>query len=314
MKKLISIFAALALVGSLAAQKKKAPAKPAAPAAPAAPAVKAPAAPVVAAPAMPSAEMAGKGMGLFVEGFGSFTFGNGTSDTVENGSPATIAGDTERKNASQNTSGFGGGASIGYDIAENLALVAGFNYRSLAGRKYENSYAAGNITRQTTFDNMGLTLGLRPSVKAFGGVVYAGGGWLVTLPYTQTTEFTNTSNTATFTAGDSFKLEDKWNIGLKGMYGEIGYQYNISSSLYVGIGAKLFVATVDNIGKTRTQTVVASGTTVTTTTTYQEAASANAIAAADDADTTTVKSVLSRDWKTNGITDFAVNVAVGYRL
>jgi hypothetical protein len=54
MKKLISIFAALALVGSLAAQKKKPAAKAPAKPAPAAPVVAAPAAPVVAAPAMPA--------------------------------------------------------------------------------------------------------------------------------------------------------------------------------------------------------------------------------------------------------------------
>lgn len=310
MKKLISVFAAMALVGSMAA----APKKPA-PKAPAKPVVAAPAAVTTAVAAAPAVAGAGKGIGLTVEGFGTFTFSNGSSATVENGSPATIATDTQRKQESQNSSGFGGGATLGFNLVDNLALVAGFNYRSISGRKYSNAATGGDVTRQTSFNTIGLTLGVRPQVKVGPGYLYAGGGWLVTLPFTETTECTNSSScsTAAFTSGATYKQEDKWNLGLKGMYGEVGYQFNITDNVYLGIGAKAFVATVDNKDNTQTITQNNTVTTSTTVTTYKESLSATDITNGTTVAGTTTNTV-SRGWSTKGITDFAAQVSVGVRF
>lgn len=312
MKKLISVFAALALVGSLAAQRGKKPA------------AKAPAKPAVAAPAVPAAAAtvaaiapakSGKGIGLTIEGFGLFTLSNGSSATVENGSPATITADVQRKQESQNSSGFGGGATIGYDLVDNLAIVAGFNYRSISGRKYSNSATGGDVTRQTTWNNMGITLGFRPQVKLGPGSLYAGGGWLITLPFTETTECVGNSNcsSASFTAGATYKQEDKWNLGLKGMYGEVGYQFNITDNLYIGIGGKAFVATVDNIDNTQTITQNTGTATSTTITTYKSSASATDITNGTTVSGTTTNTV-SRGWSTKGITDISAQVSAGFRF
>jgi len=77
MKKLISVFAAVALVGSIAAAPRRPAAKPAAKPAVAAPAAAAPVAAVAAS--MPKSS--GGGIGLFIEGRGIYTLGQGTSDS-----------------------------------------------------------------------------------------------------------------------------------------------------------------------------------------------------------------------------------------
>jgi len=323
MKKLISVFAALALVGSLAAQKgKKAPAKPAAPvvAAPKAPAM--PAA-VTAAPAMAGAA---KGVGLFIEGFGSYTFANGSSQAYADGNGAAqLAADAVTMKTSA-AGGFGGGGNIGYNIVENLGLVASFQYRSIKSREWsstqlnsglvqEQNNLGGQVltgtttaTTQKKWENMIIGVGLRPSVNALGGTVYGGGGLAIVLPYTETA-------TASFTTAagltSKVQVDDKWNLGL-GAYGEVGYNYNITSNIYLGLGMKAIVVTVDNKDKTRVITNTSTAGVVTTDTfTYKESLSADNSANNTGTATDTQK---QRGFKTNGVTDFSAYVLVGFRF
>lgn len=301
MKKLISVFAALALVGSLAAQKK--PAKPAAPAAPAAPAVKAPAAPAVTAPvAAPAPAASGKGMGLFVEGRGTFTMSNGTSASNATGDVSQTGFEYKLSNAS----GFGGGATIGYEIANSLGLVASFDYRSVSSRKWETtksdatSVVGGgtmNTSTQNVKNTMVIGLGLRPSVNALGGVIYAGAGVAYLLPYsdTTTTDMSNFSASSGLTVKRETKSE--WNGGI-GAYGELGYNYSITDNLYFGLGVRLVVITANNDGKSQTVTTTPStGSATTTTTNY---------AATQDA--------AKSKYLSDGTTDFGAAVSVGFRF
>ncbi len=300
MKKLISIFAALALVGSLAAQKKK-PAAPAKPA-PAAPTVAAPAAPVVAAPAMPASGAAAKGMGLFVEGRGTFTLSNGTTSSRATGDVSQTGYDFKLANSS----GFGGGGTIGYEIANNLGLVASFDYRSVSSRKWESTkndatatVGGGTMSQsiQNVKNTMIIGLGLRPSVNALGGVVYAGAGVAYLLPYSDTT----TVNLSDFTASAGLtikrEIKSEWNSGI-GAYAELGYNYSITDNLYLGLGVRLVVVTANNDGKSQTTTTTPSTGAATTTTTDYAATQAAG------------KSAFTSD----GTTDFGAAVSVGFRF
>jgi hypothetical protein len=186
-------------------------------------------------------------MGLFVEGFGAYTFANGSSQSYADGNTAAQTADEKVTAKTSAATALGGGANIGYNIAENLGLVGSFQYRSFTTREWSSTQTnsgvvqeannlGGQVLVNTTaaktkreWQNMILTLGVRPSVNALGGSVYAGGGLAVVLPYTETT-------TADFTsaAGLTSKVvvEDKWNLGL-GAYGEVGYNYNITSNVYL---------------------------------------------------------------------------------
>jgi len=303
MKKLISVFAALALVGSLAAQKKPAAKAPAKPAAPAAPAVAAPAAPAIAAPAAaPAPGASGKGMGLFVEGRGTFTLVNGTSSSRATGDVSQTGYDFKLPSPS----GFGGGGTIGYEIANNLGLVASFDYRSVSSRKWESTkndatstIGGGTMSQaiQNVKNTMIIGLGLRPSVNALGGVIYAGAGVAYLLPYTDTTTVDLSDFTAS--AGLTIKREIKseWNSGI-GAYGELGYNYSITDNLYLGLGVRLVVVTANNDGKKQTTTTTPSTGSATTSTTEYSATQAAG------------KSAYTSD----GTTDFGAAVSVGFRF
>lgn len=252
---------------------------------------------------------------VFIELFGSYTFAQGTFPTVEDGQPNVVASDTSRGQKSQNASGLGGGAAFGYDVAENMSLVLGGYYRSLSSRTFTNSNGGGEWTRKSSSDNIAITLGVRPFVRALGGRLFAGAGWLVTMPFTETTDFKSSSSGAAFTStADSLKVEDSYNFSLRGMYGELGINYEITDNLYFGLSARAFVATTDNINQTRIETKTTSGTTIVTTTIYKENASQDNLDATASNSTTTNVRQQSRDWTNKGITDIAFNFSVGYRF
>lgn len=305
MKKLISVFAALALVGSLAAQKgKKAPAK--APAAPAVAAPKAPAMPA-AVTAAPAAAGAAKGMGLFIDLRGSYTFSNGTSTAQSDGTASTNTADTSVTYKASNSAGFGGGVSLGYDIATGLGIVASYDIRSIKTREWANysTTFTSDVKTQQTWTNQIIGVGLRPHVNALGGEWYAGAGLAVVLPF---------ETTKTTTASNGGKNEDVagWNLAL-GAYGELGYKFMFTDNIGLNIGLRAVVATANNIDKTNVNKFTTGGTTVTTTTTYKESYSTTAKNAAAAADTATVKATLA-PWETLGITDFSANVGISLKF
>ena len=320
MKKLISVFAALALVGSLAAQKKPAAKAPAKPAAPAAPAVAAPAAPAIAAPAaVPAPAGSGKGLGLFVEARGTFTLGQGTSDsqidgaangattTPANGKLTYVSGDYKLPN----TSGFGGGASVGYEIVPGLAIVASYDYRSIKSREWKQTTASvavgtADLAVQNVTNTQILGLGFRPSINALGGTIYAGFGFAYVLPSDSVTTVKISNASSALFAATEQKTTASRNAGI-GAYGELGFNYPLTDNLYLGVGFRAVVATANNDGKTtvtETTGTVAGNPVATTTTNYS--ASVNT---ANDTATS-----LNRPYTSTGITDAGVNINVGFRF
>lgn len=330
MKKLISVFAALALVGSLAAQKGKKPAK-----APAKPAVAAPAVPaaVTTAAAIAPAAKGGKGAGLTIQGYGLFALANGTSTAQRDGRNATTAtNDTVDTYKLSGASAFGGGAVIAYEIMDNLNIAASFDYRSFSSRKWSNtnsSATGGATTLQKKWDNMVIGLGLRPTVKVGPGHFYAGAGAALVLPFkeTLTLEFgeaatglnavssANISSSFTDAAAtvNTKKLErvDEWNMAF-GAYGELGYNFEISSNLFIGLGVKVIVATANNADKTSKTTRTGDTTTTQTTTFKTEFSTTQSNNEAAAGTTNDAKSLAA--YQSNGITDLNALVSVGFRF
>lgn len=232
MKKLISVFAAMALVGSMAA----APKKPAAPAAK--PVVAAPVAAAVTAPTTSNMVAAGKALGLsfglsvgyvtdmFKQGdtlkkWAGLAGGDGLKTAVanQNGAAAcgggaagsstnTCVGSGEGSNVSLNGLDFG--LKVQYDILPWLFVRSGANY--VLGMK--NTYSLSNATTVTalggsvqtnaiTFTATGSTIEI-PMLVGFNfvnnehGALYMAAG----LAYTSGTYETNLSATQTNSAAN----------------------------------------------------------------------------------------------------------------
>lgn len=285
MKKLISVFAAMALVGTIAAAPKK-------PVAPAKPVVAAPAAVTTAMAVAPKSS--GKGVGLSIEGYGLFTLSNGSSSSQFDGDTSS----TSRTAKLSNSSGFGGGGSIGFDIANNLSLRGSFDYRAISSREWsQNSGTAGATTTiQQKVNTMWIGIGLRPTVQVGPGAFYAGAGVAIVLPFKDTTTQKSVLNATGTTAADSETVQN-WNLAIGG-YGEIGYQFYLSDVVYLGIGGKLLVATTNNDNKTTEVTNKLTGVTTTQ----------NNAASFETTDATKAK------YASNGITDISAVVTVGVRF
>ncbi len=339
MRKLISVLVALALVGSVAAQKGKKAAKPAAPAV-AAPKVPAMPAAVTAAPV---AAKSGKGMGLFIEGFGLYALGNGSSTSAADGDVSASSVNYKLSGSA----GFGGGGAIGYQILENLGLVASFQYRSIKTREWSQtnqSVAAlanggstttaqynatglaaqtGAVTINNTKNTMIVGLGLRPTVNAGPGAFYAGAGVALVLPYDDktTTTFSGTGGASTISTGTGEKTQS-FNLAIGG-YAELGYMFSVTDNLYIGIGGRMVVATANDSGKDTVYKITGSNSTntvtVNTTTTGAESVpSSNAGTATGPVTTGTSTTSTTTGVKTayasQGITDIAATVTVGFRF
>ncbi|MBL8032254.1 MAG: hypothetical protein JNJ69_01025 [Leptospiraceae bacterium] len=332
MKKLISVFAALALVGSLAAQKGKKPAK-----APAKPAVAAPAVPAAvttAAAIAPSAKGAAKGVGLFIDLRGSYTFANGTSTAGLDGQTGTQAETantatdaTARTYKTSASQGFGGGVSIGYDIVEGLGLVASYDIRSIKTREFKSgSFVGAGATADTTsqqkWTNQIIGVGLRPHVNALGGEWFAGAGLAIVLPFETTTTTTVTNATTAYNTGTgTFSAREDvkgYNMAF-GAYGELGYKFMFTDMIGLNIGIRAIVATADNNGKTlvRKNTVATASNSdnfaTTVTTTYKDSFSSNDVTNEEAANSATARKHIAQ-FETLGITDFSANVGISLKF
>jgi len=339
MKKLISVFAAVALVGSIAAAPKKPAAKPAAKPAVAAPAAAAPVAAVAAS--MPKSS--GGGIGLFIEGRGGYSLSNGTSSAQASGDQTSATVTYQLSNAS----GFGGGGTIGYNIVKGLGLVASFDYRSIKSRKWSQTnqqagaVAFGDSTQQTalgtvqatagiggsltntgsfevqnTKNTMVLGIGFRPSMELGPGSVYAGAGFAYVLPYDDTTTGTFSAGNSTVTSGSGERVI-KYGSAI-GAYGELGYNFNITDNIYVGLGIRLLVTTANNSGKTATYTssVTTSAGTVTAVTTYNVVETTNTANVSTGTTSGNTRTVTGgeKSFGSDGTTDLTGTVSVGVRF
>jgi hypothetical protein len=283
-------------------------------------------------------------MGLFVEARGSFTLANGSSTSQIDGDTAA----TSKTYKLAGSTGFGGGATIGYNITSGLALVGSFDYRSVKSREWSQTNQAagaigfgeetgaiqqaaaavgglpfagglatstGNFTLQNTKNTMVAGLGIRPFIDLGPGQLFAGGGVAFVLPYEDKTTGTFSGGSGSITSASGERVR-KWGMAI-GMYGELGYNYSITENVYLGLNLRMLVATANNSGKTTTytQSVTGSAGTATATTTVDNVDTTTGTTATTTVSgTSATKSGGQAAYASDGITDFSANVSVGFRF
>lgn len=245
MKARIAILIYTALTLSAFAQEK--PADPAKPAAQAAKPTE-PAKPADTAPKSGAFAKATAGgdsthwTGFFFEGYGLFTLSiaaqTGGLGNSTKALPDGTVSSTSTTYAPPNTMGFGGGGALGYFFHPNLAVLLSFDYRYLKSRKWSQSSTSGSSDTQNKFATSWIGLGLRPRIAVGPGAVYAGAGVAFLLPH-------NDLQVTTPASGSTTTIETEYNYTF-GAYGEIGYQFEITEGIYLGLGSRLFIAGPSN--------------------------------------------------------------------
>jgi len=266
MKKLISVFAALALVGSLAAQRGKKPAKAPAKPAVAAPAV--PAMPAVAAPSASTVAAAGKGMGLRIglgAGFATNLMNKGTelagTAAITNGGydyaiNPTGAGTTTVTGSGKGTSlnGIDANLVLEFDLTSWLFLRSGVGRTTGLKNTYELSTTTGATTNTATLtvtanqlEVPGL-LGLNLINTSAGSVYFAAGAAWISGDLTQTLSATTT------TAGTTYKdVETKFSTSTLGFMYVLGGRVKVTDSISLFGEVKFLSAAKGGIELDRTK-------------------------------------------------------------
>jgi len=253
---------------------------------------------------------ASKGLGLTIDLRGGYSLANGTAATAADGTASTDTAATAVTYKSSNSYALGGGATIGFDIANNLALAGSFDFRSFQTREWTTTSTAGTKTvSQQKWNNMVIGLGLQPHVAALGGEIYGGGGVALILPYETTLTTTQTPVTGT---GATQVTVAGLNMAIGG-YGEVGYRFMFTDMIGLNIGARLVVATTNNIDKTQVRTTTTAAGTSTATTTYKESYSTGQNTAEAATGTATATRALAA-WSTTGITDITGTVGISLRF
>jgi len=236
-----------------------------------------------------------------IEGYGIFALSAATTTSLPDGDVSGASITTKLANSS----GFGGGGALGYAMG-NWGIFGSFDYRSIKSREWSTTggfyipststltkTATGTGKIQNTRNTMWIGVGPRVYGDLGPGRIYGGGGVAIILPFTDSTTITASTAAGTTT----ILQETKYNLAVGG-YGEVGYEFEITPMVYVGIAGKFLVSAPTNKGQaTTTTTTTAAGSTTTT------ANNTDTIAATGDTQFGAV-----------GITDMSGVVKVGLRL
>ena len=244
MRKVISILAVFALVGSVAAAPKKAPAKPVKPAV-AAPAVTAPIAAVAAKSSAPSG-----GAKFTITAWGGYSI-NGKSDlytgaeSFGSSTENTTSGFASKASDVKNM-GFASGADFWYGGAFQVGL-GGYYSKGFSVAKV-GTYTNGTIVSGTTMDYVPIFLQARYFI--FDGV-YAGvgGGIALVLKGESTAALTGTLTST------GIPYTDSYTNMLIVFNGRVGYVLNITDL----IGIDVFGIFTYQIGKVTYKDVDSTG-------------------------------------------------------
>jgi len=164
-------------------------------------------------------------------------------------------------------------------------------------------------TLDTSFTTMVANLGLRSRTRAWAGEVYAGAGLNIALPteITQTLVITDADGT-TGLGIDGATYVRKFGTSIAGLYGELGYNYDVMPNLYVGGGVRLNFNVPNDVGETAVLTYTANGATVHQTTTTRSESHLNG-----DENATGSGTAYTNKSRANafGMTDLQVQLNVG---
>jgi len=200
--------------------------------------------------------------------------------------------------------------------AVTAATAAGLDdgQKKMASMMSSGLTMSGNYTGTvaSSFTTTTVNLGLRPKLQVWGGEMYAGAGLNILLP----TEITQELSIGGVATGDSLAFDAatitrKFGLNFTGLYGELGYNYDVMPNLYVGAGIRLDFNVANNIGETRTTVFKRNGAAVAT---FVQTASESHTTGDEawSASGTTYSQKESGSYF--GATDVQVQLNVGYRL
>jgi len=219
---------------------------------------------------------------------------------------ATTGAVTSATNATQ--SGVKG--AIGYNVGEEkLAALWSSSIADSSGNARTGTYSG---TLDTSFTTTVINLGLRSKTQAFAGEFYAGAGLNIALgtEITQTIAVTGTGSEDLGINGGTYVR--KFGTSISGLYGELGYNYDVMPNLYLGGGVRLNFNVPNNVGETATITYTKAGATVATfTETKSESHTNGAESYVLDSGTSYTN---KGEADAFGMTDIQVQLNVGYRL
>lgn len=165
-------------------------------------------------------------------------------------------------------------------------------------------------TANAEFTSMNINIGLRPKVKAFMGEFYGGAGINIALPQTITQTISLSGGDTLTTGITSASIESKYGMSI-GMYGEVGYNYDVMPNLYVGIGLRTNFNTGLNTDLERTTSFNLSDGTVYKLVRTGKESSTEAGLSYTESGTTSSRNAKQGSF---GLTDAQFQLNVGYRL
>lgn len=189
---------------------------------------------------------------IIIEAYGSYGM---ASDWARSWSQTNTSNDPATYGPIPGQKGLGFGANIGYEVLTNLAVIVGYNFQSLTTKAdFFSGIAVRNyeISMTTHFFNVGA----RPMFSGLGGQIYAGAGFLLSLPTSYKLIETTSSLNRTITD------EGKLNLS-GGYYAELGYKYSVTEQVSIGLGLRINVMNVSNQGQDWTSANSLTGATTT---------------------------------------------------
>lgn len=256
----------------------------------------------------------------FIEGFGQYGYLQAFVSPNPDNSFDSLTYSGKVNYQYPNTSGYTVGAHLGYTFLKNLSVFAGYQFRTFSWltRSYFNATGAGPSSiyygtseGKSTLSSNVLIVGIRPHFDALGGRIYASLGFAAILPFS----ITNTSDTrfitSSFSTASTFKSENDNRYNLSpALILDFGYQYPISSQVYVSMSLVVLVTASTNNGKTtEAKTIYPDGRSSTSTTTYVDSYSLSDL----DKSYGSQGAYIAR-YSVIFPNDIGIRISVGYRL
>jgi hypothetical protein len=188
----------------------------------------------------PEADQAMKKDYGFVEAFGAFGMQFGEQQYLPTGTGTTYKHPL--------TNGFAGGVTAGWEFISGLALIGNWEYAAASSREGQVQNALAAVEGSISYHI--IAAGLRWTRHLGPGRLYGELSAGVILPFETHLDYTYASamgGLPTPITGNGAKI-DEYNLGF-GAYGQLGYQWDITSKLYLATALRVKSFQSDNDGK-----------------------------------------------------------------
>ncbi len=254
---------------------------------------------------------------FFIEAFGQYGYLQAPTSPSPDNSLSSIDNNTKLNYAYPNTAGFTTGIHVGYMWHQNLGLVVGYEHRrfSWSGKSYyyviSPAMYTGEGQGQERLSSNAFLLGLRPQFELFQGLLFANLGFALILPFNINGEWESHSIQTPYSSAADYKTETISGYNLApGLALGIGYQYAISSRIYVSVAVSVLLTMATNNGKSRiSKSTYANGKTTTSTTNFTDSYSL-----ADYAGSINSSGTYVYQYSVIFPNDVGVRFSIGYRI